>query len=148
MNALQLEYNQDFYSWIYKNIDLLKQRKFSEIDVDILIDELESMTKYEKRELSNYFMVLIANLLKWQFQPEQRGGSWRGSIHEQRIKITKQLEDSPSLKNNIEESISKSYSKSVALAAKELDLPLTWFPERCPYSIDQLLNEDFYPFES
>ncbi len=146
MNALQLEYDQDFYSWIYKNIDLLKQRKFSEIDVDILIDELESMAKCDRRELSNYFMMLVAYLLKWQFQPEQRSGSWKGSIYEQRIKIAKQLEESPSLKNILEESVSKSYSKSVTLAAKELDLPIAWFPERCPYSIEQLLDEDFYPF--
>jgi hypothetical protein len=145
MNALQLEYDQDFYSWIYKNIDLLKQRKFSEIDVDILIDELESMAKCDRRELSNCFMLLVAYLLKWQFQPEQISGSWKSSICEQRIKISKQLEESPSLKNTLEESILKSYPSAVILAAKELNLPITWFPERCLYSIEQLLNEDFYP---
>lgn len=145
MNALQLEYDQDFYSWIYKNIDLLKQRKFSEIDVDILIDELESMAKRDRRELTSRLMILIAHLLKWQFQPEQRSGSWQGSIDEQRVQILEQIEESPSLKNNFEEGIVKSYSKAVALAAKETNIPIKFFPERCPYSIEELLNEDFYP---
>jgi len=145
MNALQLEYDQDFYSWIYKNIDLLKQRKFSEIDVDILIDELESMAKYEKRELSNYFMVLIAYLLKWQFQPEQRSGSWQGSIDEQRVKIVKQLEESPSLKNQLIEGIKAAFPDALKLAIKETKLPSKMFPKECPYSMEQLLDEDFYP---
>ena len=145
MNALQLEYDQDFYSWIYKNIDLLKQRKFSEIDVDILIDELESMAKRDRRELTSRLMILIAHLLKWQFQPEQRSGSWQGSIDEQRVQLLEQVEESPSLKKNLEESITKSYPKAVALAIKETKLLPKTFPKTCPYSIEQLLNEDFYP---
>jgi hypothetical protein len=146
MNALQLEYDQDFYSWIYKNIDLLKQRKFSEIDVDILIDELESMAKRDRRELTNRLMILIAHLLKWQFQPEQRSGSWQGSIDEQRIKITKQIEESPSLKNQLNEGIKVAFPDALKLAIKETKLSSKIFPKECPYSIEQLLNEDFYPF--
>ncbi len=146
MNALQLEYDQDFYSWIYKNIDLLKQRKFSELDVDILIDELESMAKRDRRELTSRLMILIAHLLKWQFQPEQRSGSWQGSIDEQRIKIAKQIEESPSLKNQLNEGIKVAFPDALKLAIKETRLSSKIFPKECPYSIEQLLNEDFYPF--
>lgn len=79
MNILALEYEQDFHSWIYKNIDLLKQGRLVDINIDILIDELESMAKRDKRELMSHFMILIAHLLKWEFQPSQRISSWRGS---------------------------------------------------------------------
>ncbi|MEY3221039.1 MAG: hypothetical protein RIT27_2396 [Pseudomonadota bacterium] len=137
MNALQLEYEKDFYSWIYKNIDLLKQRKFSELDVDILIDELESMAKRDKRELTSHLMILIAHLLKWQFQSEQRSGSWRGSIYEQRIRITKQLDESPSLKNQLLEGIEIAYPDALKLAIKETGLPPKIFPKECFYSIEQ-----------
>jgi hypothetical protein len=99
MNLLKAEYERDFYHWIHQNIALLKQGRLAEIDVDILIDELENMAKRDRRELICRLMILIAHLLKWQFQPDKQGSSWQRSIDEQRIQIMKQLEDSPSLKN-------------------------------------------------
>ncbi|MDM8548120.1 DUF29 domain-containing protein [Candidatus Venteria ishoeyi] len=144
-NIMQQAYEKDFYDWINKNITLLKQRKFSELDIEILIDELESMAKRDKRELLSRLMVLIAHLLKWEFQAEQRSGSWRGSIWEQRIKIMQQLEDSPSLKNQIPESIIKAYPNALTLAVKETGLADNSFPQSCPYAVEQLLDNDFYP---
>lgn len=68
MNTMQLTYEQDFYLWINKNIELLKQGRFAELDIDILIDELDNMAKRDRRELISRLMILIAHLLKWEFQ--------------------------------------------------------------------------------
>lgn len=65
---MQLTYEQDFYLWINKNIELLKQGRFAELDIDILIDELDNMAKRDRRELISRLMILIAHLLKWEFQ--------------------------------------------------------------------------------
>ncbi len=145
MNALALEYEKDFHSWIYKNIDLLKQGRLVDVDIEILIDELESMAKRDKRELMSHFMILIAHLLKWEFQPSQRSSSWRGSIREQRIKIAEQLEESPSLNNQLITSIERAYPKSLSLAIEETGLLSKVFPKECPYSVQQLLDDNFYP---
>ncbi|KOR32141.1 hypothetical protein TI05_09150 [Achromatium sp. WMS3] len=145
MNTVQAEYEKDFYSWIYRNINLLRQHNFEALDIDILIDELESMAKGDRRKLISHLMVLISHLLKWQFQPEQRSGSWRGSIRKQRIQIRKQLEDSPSLKNQLVTGINSAYPDSLKLAIEETGLKADTFPDECPYSITQLLNDDFYP---
>ncbi|BAP55362.1 hypothetical protein THII_1065 [Thioploca ingrica] len=145
MNTLERDYEQDFYAWIQHNIALLKQGKLNEIDIDILIDELESMAKRDKRELTSRLMILMAHLLKWQFQPNKQSGSWQSSIDEQRIQIIEQLEESPSLKNTLHEGIGRAYPKAVTLAAKETGLSLEIFPKECPYRIEQLLDDDFYP---
>ena len=145
MNLLKSEYERDFYSWIHQNIALLKQGKLAEIDVDILIDELESMAKRDRRELISRLMILIAHLLKWQFQPEKRSNRWQSSMDEQRIQIVRQLEDSPSLKNQLSEYIQQAYPDALKLAAKETKLSLKVFPQECPYSILKLLADDFYP---
>lgn len=145
MNPLKSEYERDFYSWIHRNIDLLKQGKLADIDIDILIDELESMAKRDKRELTSRLMILIAHLLKWQFQPENQSGSWRGSIREQRIQLIEQLEESPSLRNSLDESVVKAYPKALALAIDETGLTSKKFPTECPYALKQLLDENFYP---
>jgi len=152
---MQLEnlYEADFYTWIFRNIELLKQRRFSKIDVDILIDELESMAKRDKRELVSHFIILLAHLLKWQFQLKQlteqwqtrQGGSWRGSIMEQRLQIVKQLKESPSLKNYLDEAIENAYPDAVKIATRETQLSQGTFPKMCPYTIEQLLDEDFHP---
>jgi hypothetical protein len=138
-------YEKDFYGWIYHNIDLLRQGKLTEINTELLIEELESMAKRDRRELISRFMILIAHLLKWQFQPQRRSGSWQASISEQRIQIVEQLEESPSLNNLLVEGILIAYPKAITLAAKETGLPKTMFPKECPYSIEQLLDDDFYP---
>jgi len=140
-------YEQDFYAWIYHHIELLRQRQFAEIDVDILIDELESMAKRDRREWVSHFIILMSHLLKWQFQFKQlaeslqkwQGSSWRGSITEQRIQIAKQLKESPSLKSYLAEAVEEAYPDAVRIAENETD------PKQCPYSIEQLLDSTFYP---
>jgi hypothetical protein len=138
-------YEKDFYGWIYHNIDLLRQGKLTEINTELLIEELESMAKRDRRELMSRLMILIAHLLKWQFQPKQRSGNWRASISEQRIQITEQLKESPSLNNILIECIHLAHPKAVGLAVKETELSKALFPNECPYSIEQLLDDDFYP---
>ncbi|QEP45044.1 DUF29 domain-containing protein [Ectothiorhodospiraceae bacterium BW-2] len=145
---MQLEYEKDFYYWINKNIELLKLRNFAELDIDNLIDELESMAKRDKRELISRLMVLIAHLLKWQYQPNHQSSGWRGSIVEQRIKIGQQLEDSPSLSRYLEESVMKAYPNALTLVEKETGVGADRLPQQCPYSVEQLLDQDFYPVQS
>ena len=138
-------YEKDFYGWIYHHIDLLRQGKLAEIDTELLIEELEGMAKRDRRELISRLMILIAHLLKWQFQPEQRSGSWRGSIREQRIQIAQQLLESPSLKSHLVESIAKAYPDALELASSETGLAFSVFPTICPYQVTQLLDKEFYP---
>ena len=96
-------YEQDFYLWIETTAKQLKAGKFAEVDLDNLIEEIESMGRSEKRELKSRLIVLLMHLLKWQYQPEKRSESWRSTITEQRISIEALLEDSPSLQPLIAE---------------------------------------------
>ena len=138
-------YDTDFNSWIQEHILLLKESRFSELDINNLIEELEDMAKKNRKELVNRFVILIAHLLKWQYQPNMRSNSWSSTIDEQRDQINDELDDNPSLKNYTIEAIEKAYSRSVKLAIKDTKLPITIFPTICPYTQSELLNEDFYP---
>lgn len=118
-------YERDFYVWILYNIELLECGKLSEINIEILIDELESMAKRDKQELISHLIILLAYLLKWQFQLKQifeiykiHGASWKMTIIEQRMQIIEQLEMSPSLKPYLPEALQKAYPKAVELAHK------------------------------
>jgi hypothetical protein len=153
MSNVTTLYEQDFYGWIQHHIDLLQQRKFADLDVDLLIEELDSMAKRDKHELVSHFIILVAHLLKWQFQLESltelwqtfQGHSWRSSIQEQRVQILNQLEMSPSLKPHLSAAVQKAYPKAVELASDETGLPKKTFPDTCPYTPEQLLDKRFFP---
>jgi hypothetical protein len=68
-------YEKDFYAWANKNAELLRTGKLSEVDAENIAEELETMGRSEKRELTNRLAVLLAHLLKWVFQPELRSNS-------------------------------------------------------------------------
>ncbi len=138
-------YNEDFYAWLMANANLLRQHKFNEIDIEHVAEELEAMGKSEKRELTSRLTVLLAHLLKWQFQPALRSRSWKNTILTQRIDILELLEDSPSLRYELAERIIIAFEKAKLSAEDETGLDRNNFPESCPFSFDQLLNKDFLP---
>lgn len=139
------DYQTDFYAWALHNANLLRQGNFSELDIKHIAEELESMGKNNKRELTSRFKILLAHLLKWQYQPDYRGRSWRSSIVEQRSEIIDLTEENPSLRPLFNESVANAYPKAIQFAVKETGLPANTFPLTCPYSLEQILNEDFYP---
>lgn len=153
MKSLSEEYEQNFQHWIEQHIALLKSRKFEELDIKHLVEELEDMGKSNLRELESRFIILIAHLLKWQFQfstlsnqwQEFEGKSWRKTIIEQRIQISFLLKKIPSLRAKLKEAVIESYPEAVELTVKETQLPIHTFPQECPYSVQQLLEDDFYP---
>jgi hypothetical protein len=111
------------------------------------------MAKADRRELVNRLVILLAHLLKWQYQLGQlseiwekfQGSSWRASIIEQRARIRKELRDLPSLKGYFAEAMAKAYPDAVELAADESGLPVETFPPVCPYTAEQLLDKTFFP---
>ena len=153
MSNLATEYDRDFNAWVQQHITLLKQGRMSEIDVEHLIMELEDVSKSNLRELKSRLIVLIAHLLKWQFQlatleaqwKEFEGKSWRRTIVEQRTQIFELLEDMPSLKNQLQETMEATYPKAVMYAVDETGLPKSTFSDSCPYTVEQLLDKTFYP---
>ena len=138
-------YNKDFYAWLMKNASLLRQHKFSEVDIEHIAEELESMGKSEKRELTSRLTVLLAYLLKWKFQPALRSRSWKNTMLTQRIDILEVLEDSPSLKYELEERVVIAYEKAKLSAEDETGIDINNFPETCPFTVEELLKKDFLP---
>ncbi len=147
MNNLASEYEHDFYLWLCHNVELLRQGKISDIDTENIAEELDGMSKSQHRELISRLKILLEHLLKWQFQPEYRSGSWKRTIVEQRDQIEELLETSPSLKYQFDDRIPKVYKKAVEYASAETGIPESDFPKASPYSLEQALDKDFYPDE-
>jgi hypothetical protein len=138
-------HDRDFYAWTLQQAALLREGHLSEADIVHIAEELESMGASERRELTNRLAVLMAHLLKWQFQPELRGNSWRNTIDVQRFDVKELLEENPSLVAKLNERMERAYSKSLLLAVRETGLSKQLFPLHCPFTAEQLLSEDYWP---
>lgn len=138
-------YESDFYAWTQEQVSLLRDQRWTQIDLQNLIEEIESLGKQQRQELRSRLSILIGHLLKWQYQPQRRSRSWLATLRIQRLDTTELLEENPSLKPFLEEALNKAYAKGVELAVKETDLPGRTFPSECPYSLTEILDERFYP---
>jgi len=142
---LEKIYEQDFYLWLMKNAELVRQGRFSEADARNIAEELECMGRSEKRELTGRPAVLLTHLLKWSFEPEKRTNSRKYSIVEQRRKIVELLNESPSLCREIELQFDYAYESALIKAAKETGMDTACFPQECPFSPEQVTDKNFYP---
>ena len=140
-----IDYEKDFDSWALHHAQLLREGRFSELDIEHLAEELEDMGKSDRRALESRFIILIAHLLKWEYQPSHRSSSWERSIDEQRLRLDRLLRNNPGLKPYLPEAVAEVYPDAVKLAAKETKILPIHFPQQCPYSIEQIRDEDFYP---
>jgi len=138
-------YDRDFYAWSQEQASLLRAGKVSAADIEHIAEEIESMGRTEKRELVSRMTVLLAHLLKWQFQPDRRGSSWEATIAVQRDDLVDHLADNPSLKAVLPEAIASAYRKAVLTAHGETGLPTPAFAPQCPWSFDQIMAPNFWP---
>jgi Domain of unknown function DUF29 len=140
-----INYEKDFYSWTQEQAALLKDGRFSELDIDNLIEEVESMGRSEKRELESRLTVLLLHLLKWKYQEVRRGRIWQLSIDEQRIQFEETLNENPGLKPKLDEIVKKAYRLAVIQSSRETRISKAVFPECCPWNLAQLIEDEFYP---
>lgn len=139
------KYEEDFYGWAKANALLLKQGRIKEADMEHIIEELEGMGNSNESELINRLSLVLCHLLKWQFQPNMRGHSWTYIIREQRKRTTIHLKKNPSLKTKIDESLIDAYDVALSKAAGETGLEEKAFPSECPYTFDQIIDDNFLP---
>jgi hypothetical protein len=123
----------------------LKTGHWQEVDIENLIEEIESMGRSEKRSLESRMIVLITHLLKWQYQPVRRGKSWELTIKGQQVSCLDVLDDNPSLKSKLDELFAKAYYLAKLKTAIETGLDEDYFPEQCPYTFSQLFDNSYYP---
>ncbi len=138
-------YDSDFFAWTQEQARLLRERRWNDLDLENLVDEVESVGGSERREIRNRLTVLIAHLLKWKYQPGSRGPAWSGTIREQRSQLADILEASPSLRAYFSKQVAERHLSGRLDAAKDTGIAFGLFPDRLEFSEEQVLDPDFYP---
>jgi len=139
-------YEQDFYLWILDTAERLKNGDFGHLDLENLIDEVESLGRSEKRELLNRAEVLLQHLLKRCYLPQpQNYRGWELTIREQRRQIQRHLRDSPSLSPVLLENLPELLQE--ASDTVQFEYPDQGIPKQLPMelTLSALLSESFWP---
>ncbi|MEH2378928.1 MAG: DUF29 domain-containing protein [Nostoc sp.] len=144
----QTLYDQDYYLWLKTTINQLRARQFLSVDLDNLLEELETMGRREKRRMKSLLIRLFEHLLKltyWDKERERNEGHWKGEIRTFRREIKDQLKESPSLKPYILEIFDECYQDARAEASDRSKLPIDTFPVVLLGSLEQILDENWFP---
>ena len=144
-------YDEDFYSWAMSQARAVRAAGRLQLNVPLAVDwehvaeEIEDLGKSERRELYKRYFRLLTHLLKWQYQPEHRSGSWRGTFGEQRRGLGRLLRESPGLKPMQLEAFTEAYNDARGQAADETGLPIETFPASCPHTLEVIMDRGFWP---
>src|SRR5580692_391068 len=124
-------YEADLHLWAAQQATLLREGRLSELDVVHIAEELDDVGSEIYQRLESALTILLAHMLKWDFQPDRRSRSWEATIREHRRRVEKLLKQNPSLKSKLTEALSESYQNGRDRASGETDLPFGRFPEQC-----------------
>ncbi len=136
---LRTLYDHDETAWLDAMAALAAGRHVAHMDFPHLSEYLTDMAKRDRREVFSRLVVLLAHLLKWEYQPENRGGSWRVTIREQRREL-RALFASGALRNHAEAVFAEAYAEARGQAADETELDPATFPADNPWTLDAALD--------
>ncbi|MDZ4798289.1 MAG: DUF29 domain-containing protein [Bryobacteraceae bacterium] len=149
MPTVKDSYETDFFEWTRETAEKIRQGSFSAIDLETLAEEVESLGSRDQREALRRLFQLLLHLLKWRYQAEYRKrvgeASWRQSIDNQRDALERIFVASPSLRRFVLENWQMEFGRARKRAASQTGLSLIAFPTECQWTLEQILDEDFFP---
>lgn len=148
-DAVEL-HERDFYQWVQQQTEALRDRRYADLDVERLTEEIESLGNRERREAKSRMRTVLACLLKLAYHPsvverQQRRHSWQVVAGSARDALEEILNESPSLRPVISAALEEVYKRAVKEVARLSAAPASVFPQTCPFTMAQVLDEDFWP---
>jgi len=141
-------YDTDIVAWAKEQAQLLRARQLEQLDIEHIAEEIEDVGKSEQRELASRMAVLLAHLIKWQYQPQRRGKSWEVTIRTQRNAIERRLRRTPSLVGSLHDPDWWADAWDDALDAATREAGVDDLPQTCPWEVVDVLDHDWLPAAS
>jgi hypothetical protein len=135
-------YEQDLYVWSCCNVQLLREGRFAEADMEHVEEEIASCHNEQEHRLESQLARLLLHLVKYRYQPSRRSRSWQIPIVNARIKIRRYLRRNPGLKSHVAGLLLNAYNAR-RKASVETGLPKETFPTECSCTLEQIMDDDF-----
>ena len=138
------DYDTDLAAWASEQAEALRARRHNALDWDHLAEEIEDVRKRFEQQIGNRLTTACVHLLELRFQPEMTSNSWRSAVVRSRVKIARLTKTMPSLKEYPAQALAEAYEDAWPIAAAETGL--TGLPRACPWTIDEVLGMEFWPY--
>jgi hypothetical protein len=139
-------YESDFVEWSARTAELLRERRFEEVDLENLAEEVAELGTSQQHAVVSQMRRMFKHLIKHRIQPERDGASWRGSIVSAQSEIVQHLDTSPSLRGQLAAALQRTWRRAIKEALVETGLDakakLPGIPEECPYTADDVIEAD------
>ncbi|MBD2136482.1 DUF29 domain-containing protein [Anabaena sp. FACHB-1237] len=145
VNELYSLYEIDNEKWLEKTLKLLKEKQLESLDIEHLIEELEELSRRDKKTVERFLEQIIRHLLLlqyWTSEQEYNSNHWRAEIMSFRTQINEDI--TQNLLNHLQDNKEKIYEKALKYVKQKTGM-LIDCPEDCPYSLEQLLNQNWLP---
>jgi Domain of unknown function DUF29 len=145
------DYDKDFYAWTQHQAEVLRSMPCDDnrFDRDHVAEEIEDLGKNARDAVRSHVRRILVHLLKLAHSPasDPRRG-WRGSIIDARAELSDKL--SPILRQDLSLALDKLYAAARKRVASDLQdygeqEAAALLPDQCPYTLDQILADDWYP---
>ncbi|NET60224.1 MAG: DUF29 domain-containing protein [Symploca sp. SIO2E6] len=138
-------YEVDNEKWLAQTIKLIKGKKLGDLDLEHLIEELEAVSRRDKFTVESLLEQIIRHLLLlqyWQEEYEYNANHWQAEIMSFRTQLGDYL--TQNLRNHLQKNQAKVYQKALKYVKKKTGM-MIYFPEDNPYTLEQLLSQDWLP---
>lgn len=145
---MRTSYETDVVAWANEQAGFLRDGRFDQLDLEHIADEIEDVAKSEQRELAKRMAMLLAQLLKWQHQPDRRSASLTRIITERRKGVLRRIEKTPSLAGclNDPDWWADAWGDAFLQSITDLNVNDTdTIPEVCPWTTAEVLGSDWLP---
>lgn len=139
---LKTLYGTDFAEWAAQTAELLRERRFDEIDIENVAEEIRSLGDSQFQGARSQLRRLLMHLIKQKIQPERDGASWRASIVNAQQEMLDAIDSSPSLRRRLAQVLQATYEQATRAARIETQMDAEELPQQCPFEIKQLLEDD------
>ena len=136
-------YEIDDHLWLEKTIEILKSKRFQELDLENLIEELESLGRRDKSKVASLTEQIIRHLLLlqyWHQEYEFNANHWRAEIISFRSQLKRDL--TTNLRHYLADALNVIYNDALNFVQQKTNNCVS-FPRNCPYTLEQILDPDY-----
>jgi hypothetical protein len=138
------DYDTDFYTWTQTQAAALRAKDVAALDLEHLAEEIEDVGNSVRFAIESQLVRLLMHLLKLATGVDDRPRrGWMVTVKTARLEIAKRA--TGALRRHPERYLADAYGQARDHAALQLRRPLSALPETCPWTVAQVLDEDFWP---
>jgi Domain of unknown function DUF29 len=144
-------YDDDFYAWTQYQAEVLRTMAVTDnrFDRENVVEEIETLGRSERDAVRSQIRRIIEHLLKLAYSPaEPPRFDWSETVLDARQTLSDKI--SPTLRRDAEQNLDKLYADGRKRASAGLrrhgePSAADALPQTCPYSLDDIIRDDWYP---